>query len=64
MIQKSFTNEFVANLLRAVAAAYVVKDENKFRFQVVAYERAADSIEHASSEIKDLLDDKKLSELA
>lgn len=64
MAQKNFSNEFIASLLRSVAAAYTVEDENKFKFQIVAYERAADSVEHASSEIKDLWDEGKLSGLA
>lgn len=54
------TNLEIAELLRDVAAAYKLQDEKKFRFQIIAYERAADSIEHATSELKDLWDDKKL----
>lgn len=37
-------------------------EDNKFR--ITAYERAADAVEHASSEVKDLWDDGKLKELA
>lgn len=55
---KIFTNQQVASLLRKVAAAYEVKDENKFR--IIAYQRAADAVEHATSDIKDLWDDGKL----
>jgi DNA polymerase (family 10) len=44
-----------------MAAAYQILDEN--RFKIIAYERAADSIEHLTSEVKDLWDDKKLSEI-
>ena len=36
---------------------------NKYRFQVIAYNRAADSVEHATSELKDLWDDNKLSDV-
>lgn len=57
------TNTEVASLFRKVAAAYTVKDEKKFRFQIIAYTRAADSIEHATSEVKDLWKDGKLDEL-
>ncbi len=55
------TNLEIADLLRKIAAAYVVKDENHFK--IMAYERAADSIEHSTSEIKDLWDDGKLGDV-
>lgn len=61
---ESFTNKEIAELLRSIAAAYTVKDENKYKFQIIAYQRAADSIEHASSEVKDLWDEGKISEIA
>lgn len=61
---KNFTNKEISELLRGVAAAYAVKDEQKHKFQIIAYERAADSIEHSSSEVKDLWDEGKLNELA
>jgi DNA polymerase (family 10) len=61
---ESFTNKKISELLRKVAAAYTIKDEDKYRFQIIAYQRAADSVEHASSEIKDLWDEGKLSEIA
>jgi len=48
------TNLEIAELLRDVAASYQLQDQNKYRFQIVAYERAADAVEHASSELKDL----------
>lgn len=54
------TNTEVAKLLRKAAAAYTIHDEKKYRFQIIAYERAADSIEHATSEIKDLWEEGKL----
>ncbi|HKB88685.1 MAG TPA: helix-hairpin-helix domain-containing protein [Patescibacteria group bacterium] len=62
-MKESLTNLQIAELLRDVAAAYKLQDENKFRFQIIAYERAADSIEHATSELKDLWDDGKLSDV-
>lgn len=58
------SNVEVARLLRNVAASYTIKDENKFRFQIIAYTRAADSVEHATSEIRDLWQDGKLDTLA
>lgn len=57
-----FSNQEVSKLLRSVAAAYEVKKED--RFKIMAYERAADSVEHCTSEIKDLWDDNKLNQLA
>jgi len=59
-ISKTMTNLQIAELLRAVAASYRLKDEQKNKFRIVAYERAADAVEHATSELKDLWDDKKL----
>src|SRR3972149_7232248 len=53
----------IAELLRDVAASYKYKDQNKYKFQVIAYERAADAVEHATSELKDLWDDGKLEEV-
>ena len=52
------TNLQIAELLRNVAASYqhkqslkseFEKDPNKYRFQIIAYNRAADSVEHATS---------------
>jgi DNA polymerase (family 10) len=60
---KDMTNLQIAELLRAVAASYKLKDEAKNRFRIVAYERAADAVEHASSELKDLWDDNKLDDI-
>ncbi len=57
------TNLQIAELLRDVAASYKYKDQNKYKFQVIAYERAADAVEHASSELKDLWDDGKLEDV-
>src|SRR3989344_5496234 len=61
---KTMTNLEVAELLRAVAAAYQLHSENKNRFKIIAYQRAADSAEHASSELKDLWDEGKLDDVA
>lgn len=48
------SNLAIAKLLRSVAAAYTIKNERKFRFQILAYQKAADSIENTSAEIVDL----------
>ncbi len=60
---RHLTNIEIAELLRDVAAAYQFQDQNKYRFQIIAYERAADAVEHATSELKDLWDDGKLEDV-
>jgi len=57
----TITNREIAKLLRSIAAAYEVKEGNKFK--VMAYDRAAAAVEHATSELKDLWDDGKLEEV-
>ena len=57
------TNLQIAELLRDVAASYQLKDSNKYKFQIIAYECAADAVEHATSELKDLWDDGKLEDV-
>src|SRR3972149_4188180 len=56
------SNTAITHLLREIAAAYEVKNEN--RFKIRAYDTAADSIEHATSEIKDLWEEGRLGELS
>jgi len=56
------TNLEIAKLLRAVAAALELSSGDN-RFRIIAYDRAADAIEHASSEVKDLWDDGELKNL-
>jgi DNA polymerase (family 10) len=60
---KAPTNLQIAELLRDVAASYEFRDSRKFKFQIIAYQRAADAVEHATSELKDLWDDGKLTEV-
>lgn len=60
---RHMTNLQIAKLLRSVAAALELSSDDN-RFRIIAYQRAADAIEHASSEVKDLWDDGKLKELA
>ena len=55
------SNTAIARLLREIAAAYEVKNEN--RFKIRAYDTAADSIEHATSEVKDLWEEGRLGDL-
>ncbi len=58
---KPITNVELAELLRKVAAGYQILNEN--RFKIIAYDRAADSIEHLTSDAKDLWDDGKLNDI-
>ena len=60
---KEFTNLEIAELLRDVAASYQLQGEKKNKFRIIAYERAADAVEHASSELKDLWDEGKLKDV-
>lgn len=55
------TNKDVAKLLREVAAAYLLKGENRFR--VIAYERAADTVEDCAVEVEDLWKEGRLETL-
>lgn len=55
------TNAAIAELLRKIAASYEIQGVNRFR--IIAYERAADSIEHLTSEVKDYWDNGKLDEI-
>jgi len=57
-MMKYITNREIAKLFHSVAAAYTVK--NGDRFKILAYERAADSIEKATSELKDLWEEGNL----
>lgn len=57
------TNLEIAELLRDVAAAYELKGAEKHKFQIIAYERAADAVEHATSELKDLWEEGKLDDV-
>jgi len=55
------TNQEIADLLRNVAAALIVKKENNFK--IVAYENAAEVIEVSNIEIKDFWQQGKLQEI-
>ena len=57
------TNLEISELLRNVASSYQYQDQNKYKFQIIAYNRVADSIEHSTSELKDLWDDGKLDDV-
>src|SRR3989344_1366515 len=52
------SNSQIAKLLRSVAAAYQIKKIGNI-FQIRAYENAADTIEHSTSEVKNLWEEGK-----
>jgi len=58
------TNQEIAQLLRQVAAAFTITDEKKFHFQIVAYQKAADTIANASTQVADLYKENKLNTLS
>ncbi len=57
------SNQNIAKLLENVASAYIIKDEKKFRFQIIAYQKAADTISHLNGELLDYYKDDKLGQL-
>ena len=61
---KKMTNLDIAEVLRDAAASYQLQDSNKYKFQIIAYQRAADAVEHATSELHDLWEEGKLEEVA
>ncbi|OGM13597.1 hypothetical protein A3A76_03230 [Candidatus Woesebacteria bacterium RIFCSPLOWO2_01_FULL_39_23] len=63
MIGKDMTNLEIAELLRDVAASYQLRGGKTNLFRITAYQRAADAIEHASSELKDIWDEGKLEDV-
>ena len=56
------SNQRLTKILRNVAASYTIKKIGNI-FQIRAYENAADSIEHSTSEIQDLWEEEKLNEV-
>ena len=57
------SNEQISKLLRNIATAYTIKNEKKFRFQIIAYQRAADFIRNSSIELQDYHKDSKLQDI-
>jgi len=56
------SNAKLTKILRNVAAAYTIKGIGNI-FQIRAYENAADSVEHSTSEIQDLWQESKLDQV-
>lgn len=63
MNENKLTNLQIADLLKNVAASYQINSETKNKFKIIAYQRAADAVEHATSELKDLFDEGKLEDV-
>ncbi|MBI2421147.1 MAG: DNA polymerase III [Candidatus Levybacteria bacterium] len=54
------TNKEIAKLFRNIAAAYRIKNEKKFYFQMIAYENAADTIDALPEQLKNLYKEGRL----
>src|ERR1035437_930057 len=59
----AMSNVEIAKLLRNVAAAYTIKNEKTFHFQIVAYQNAAEIINSLTKEVKDYYNEGKLEEI-
>lgn len=57
------TNLEIAKIFRNVAAAFTIKNEYKYKFQILAYLKAAEAIEHSSTELKTLYQQGKLEKI-
>ncbi len=57
------TNKEIAELFRDVAASYSIKNEAKFRFQIIAYQNAADAIEGLTTQVQDLYKEGRLEQI-
>src|SRR4051812_25725009 len=58
MKNEQFSNKTIAELLRSIAAAYMLKNEN--RFKIIAYQNAGDTVEHLNRELYDIWKEGKL----
>lgn len=58
MKNRYFSNKDISKMFRDIATTYNIKGGNYFK--EIAYQNAAESIEHATSELKDLWDEGKL----
>lgn len=56
------SNQELAKLLRKIAVAYTLKNDN--RFKIVVYERAADSIEQSTDDVGHLWEEKLLGDIS
>ncbi len=54
------SNQEIAKLFRDIAASYAIKNEKKYYFQMLAYQKASEAVDGLTSELKDLYKEKKL----
>lgn len=57
------TNQDIAKLFRNIAASYTIQDEKKYKFQIIAYTKATDTIEHTSTELQSLYREGQLNKI-
>ena len=64
MTPDQISNKSIAELLRNIAAAYMLQEGpdagKNNRFKIIAYQKAADTVEHLSRELKDIWQEGKL----
>lgn len=58
------SNQEIAKLFRNVSAAYSIKNPKKFYFQMLAYQKASETVAATTTELKDLYKEGKLDTLA
>ncbi len=56
-----YSNKEIAELLRSIAAVYLLKGEIQFR--IIAYEKAADTVEHLNRELRDIWQEGRILEV-
>ena len=67
-MDEKFSNKAVSKLLKSIATAYILKNavpagRQESRFRIMAYEKAADVVDHLSAEIKDFWQQGKLDDV-
>jgi DNA polymerase (family 10) len=60
-MEDKYSNRAVSRLLKSISVAYTLNKENRFR--IVAYEKAADAVEHLAREVMDIWKEGKLEEV-
>ncbi len=57
------SNQQIVKLFEQIAASYTIKDENKYRFQIIAYQNASDVVKNLTTELEELYKENKLSNI-
>src|SRR3989344_7561973 len=57
------SNTEIAKLLQNIATAYTVKNENKFKFQIIAYQKASEAIANLNGELIEYYKENKLDKI-